>query len=103
MKRVIEELVDDLDGSKADGTTVFAFDGKEYEIDLSRANRTKMAKEFKQYIEHGRLIKRKRGAGSQQRRPDLAQIREWAAENGHRVSAHGRVPEAVVEAYDAVH
>ncbi|MEV8168843.1 histone-like nucleoid-structuring protein Lsr2 [Microbacterium paraoxydans] len=41
-----------------------------------------------------------RSAGSGR---DLAAIRAWAKENGHRVSDRDRVPDAVLEAYDAVH
>lgn len=30
-------------------------------------------------------------------------IRQWAAENGHAVSTRGRIPTAVLQAYDAAH
>lgn len=30
-------------------------------------------------------------------------IREWAATNGHGVSARGRIPVAILQAYDAAH
>ena len=30
-------------------------------------------------------------------------IREWAADNGHVVSARGRIPASVIEAYNAAH
>lgn len=34
--------------------------------------------------------------------PQRAQaIREWAAQNGHTISARGRIPAAIQEAYDA--
>lgn len=33
--------------------------------------------------------------------PQLAAIRAWAGENGHTVSAHGRIPKAVIDAYHA--
>ena len=35
MQRIITELVDDIDGSKAEETVRFAIDGVEYEVDLS--------------------------------------------------------------------
>ena len=35
-------LVDDLNGSKADGTVSFGLDGKSYEIDLSTKNAEKL-------------------------------------------------------------
>jgi len=37
------------------------------------------------------------------RKSDLAAIRSWANQNGYKVSDRGRVPAAVVEAYDAAH
>lgn len=30
-------------------------------------------------------------------------IRQWAADNGHTVSTRGRIPAAVLQAYDAAH
>ncbi|MGW5521728.1 Lsr2 family DNA-binding protein [Gordonia sp. NPDC003950] len=35
--------------------------------------------------------------------PDPAQVREWATANGYSVSARGRLPRNVVDAYDAAH
>ncbi|MEV4179322.1 histone-like nucleoid-structuring protein Lsr2 [Nonomuraea sp. NPDC049709] len=40
----MESFVDDIDGSDAEGTTRFALDGTNYEIDLSGANRDKLEK-----------------------------------------------------------
>ncbi|MFV0375478.1 Lsr2 dimerization domain-containing protein, partial [Microbacterium sp.] len=34
---------------------------------------------------------------------DYGPVREWAAKNGHTVSERGRVPAAVLAAYDAAH
>lgn len=30
-------------------------------------------------------------------------IRQWASENGHNISARGRIPAAIIAAYDAAH
>ena len=38
MQRIITELVDDIDGSKAEETVRFAIDGVEYAVDLSEKN-----------------------------------------------------------------
>lgn len=42
-----------------------------------------------------------RKAAKPARRPDAAAIREWAQANGHEISSRGRIPDAVVAAYDA--
>src|SRR5689334_3457345 len=41
-KRVIHELIDDIDGKPAAESIVFALDGVQYEIDLSAANAAKL-------------------------------------------------------------
>ena len=43
MQRIITELVDDIDGSKAEETVRFAIDGVEYEVDLSGEERQEAA------------------------------------------------------------
>lgn len=98
------ELTDDVDGGKADRTLTFGFDGASYEIDLSRKNATAFEKVLKPYVEAARKV----GRGSA-RRPrkaagpvrDLGAIRSWARANGHEVSDRGRVPAAIIEAYEA--
>lgn len=106
-KRVIEELIDDLDGSPADATVPFAFEGKNYEIDLSGGNRKTFAKAMKDYIDHGRIVKGNGKSATPTRpkrsRDDLAEIRAWARETGYPCSKQGRIPVATVEAYDAAH
>lgn len=101
-KRIIEELIDDLDGSKAQETTTFSVDGKSYEIDLSKSNKVVFLKELKLYIDHARTLKG-RAAVKMVRRPDLPEIRAWAAANKYPSSARGRIPQATMDAYDAEH
>ena len=108
-KRVVTtvELTDDLDGGKADRTLHFAFDGTNYEIDLSKKNATALEKVLKPYVESARKVRqparRGRPAAAARRggRTDLGQIREWARTNGHEISDRGRIPAAVVDAYNA--
>jgi hypothetical protein len=100
------ELSDDIDGGKADRTVAFAFDGANYEIDLSKKNANAFEKAVRPYVEAARKSKPARGRStppkaSSGRRTDLAAIREWAKSNGHEVSDRGRIPSAVVEAYDS--
>jgi hypothetical protein len=103
----IVTLTDDLDGSKADRTVAFGYDGVSYEIDLSKKNATALEKALAPYIAAARKVpsrggRRNRGSASG-RRPDLTAVREWARANGHEISHRGRVPAAILEAYDAAH
>jgi nucleoid-associated protein Lsr2 len=116
-QRTVIELTDDLDGkpfSSGQGETVtFGLEGKEYEIDLSTKNAAKLRDTLAQYVSAGRRV----GGGSSRRgrrssgsatptRPDKEQtraIREWAQSQGYDVSARGRIPANIVEAYEAAH
>lgn len=37
------------------------------------------------------------------RNPEVAAIRAWANDNGHKLSERGRIPAQVVDAYNAAH
>ncbi len=105
----IEHIVDDLDCSASAQTVQFAFDGTLYEIDLSAKNQTAFYKTLKPYIQVSRRVggarprksPGKKRATSRKAAPklDTAAIRAWAAENGIEVSARGRIPNHVLEAY----
>lgn len=102
------ELTDDLDGGRADTTVSFTVDGAAYEIDLSKKNSAAFYKALKPYVESARKARattRRRAAtaGSSRRgsRSDLGEVRAWANNNGYSVSERGRIPAAVLEAYDA--
>ena len=111
-QRVLTQFVDDLDGTeltKRSGQTVnFGLDGKTYEIDLSNRNAKRLREVLHPYINSGRRVTGRRGRRSRRggTRRDPAQtqhIREWAQAHGYEVSERGRIPAAVVEAYDAAH
>jgi len=103
-QRTIVSIVDDLDGGKATQTVKFGLDGAEYEIDLSDKNATKLRKTLTAYTEYGRKLSR---SGRPYRRvkvaPSARDVRAWAKTNGYDVPQRGRVPRAVVEAYDSAH
>jgi Lsr2 len=106
----ITRLIDDLDGSEAQRTVTFAWDGRTYEIDLSKKNAAAFEKTMKPYLAAARSARattarssgrgRSAGAGARRRR-DLQVIRDWARANGHEVSGRGRVSASVIEAYEA--
>jgi hypothetical protein len=99
------EYTDDIDGSKAEGTISFSFEGTNYEIDLSRSNSRAFEKAMAPYIGHARKARatRSRGRGRGGAKHDLSAVRTWASENGYQVAPRGRVAAEVLEAYDAAH
>ncbi|MFC3964878.1 histone-like nucleoid-structuring protein Lsr2 [Nocardia jiangsuensis] len=109
-KKVIVQTIDDLDGeSVADETIEFALDGVGYEIDLSSANAKKLRDELEAWAKHARRVSGRRRqpktpaprAKSADNREQTAAIREWARNNGFEVSARGRIPAEVQQAYRA--
>lgn len=110
-RKTVTSLVDDLDGSVATRTVAFGWQGRSYEIDLSKKNIAAFEKALKPYLSSARTASGGRGKtrtagrrGAKARaaaRPDLSDVRGWARANGFDVSDRGRIPNAVIEAYDA--
>lgn len=110
-KRVTVELVDDLDGQPIDttnggGPVKFALHGRQYEVDLSAANRAKLEDAFAPFIEVARrstaespsvASPNRRGKSS----TEPAAIRNWARTQGIVLSGFGRIPAEVRDAYNA--
>ena len=109
-QRVQVILEDDIDGSEAAGTYSFAFDGVEYEIDLSTENVESLSNALAPWIGHARRVGgRRRRAGA---KPAAAtngassatsDIRAWAQDQGYEVSSRGRVSSEIREAYESAH
>lgn len=106
-QRVEVLLIDDLDGGEASETVTFGLDGSTYEIDLSSDNAEKLRESLGSFIEVGRKKVRKttrsktktsRSSSNPQR---AAQIRAWAKEAGLDVNERGRIPQSVVDQYEA--
>jgi len=103
-QKVTVVLEDDLSGGPAEQTVRFAFEGIDYEIDLSAKNAAAFGKQLAPYLEHarraGRAQSRRPGrtAAGRQRSGD---IRAWAKEQGLAVSERGRIPASVLEQYQA--
>lgn len=99
-------LIDDLDGSDADETISFAVDGVTYEIDLNAENAAELREAFAKWIGHARKAggrRTTRRASSSSGGGNTAAIREWARDNGYKVSDRGRVSAEIREAYAAAH
>jgi hypothetical protein len=100
-------LVDDLDGSEADEKVEFALDGRSYEIDLSSTNSAKLRDALAPYVSAARRLAGRRSLGGSPRpsvdREQNQAIREWAHQQGLKISERGRIPSNVLEAYRASH
>ncbi|MCB5179526.1 histone-like nucleoid-structuring protein Lsr2 [Streptomyces antimicrobicus] len=106
-QKVEIKLIDDLDGSEATQTVVFALDGKTYEIDLNDAHASRLRDELAPYVGAGRKMGGARTAarrmGSNKPAEDTAAIRAWAKGQGLEVNDRGRVPADIKEAYAKAH
>ncbi|WP_375498246.1 Lsr2 family protein [uncultured Jatrophihabitans sp.] len=100
------EFIDDIDGGSAAGTVSFSFEGTNYEIDLSKKNKTALEKALKPYVEHARRARaprRRASSGAASRRQNLPAIRAWARDNGFEVSDRGRISQEISDAFAAAH
>ena len=100
-------LIDDLDGSEAEGTVRFGLDGTEYEIDLNAEHAQALREALARYVGSARR------AGGGARRParggrrtpaggvDSTEVREWAKAQGIEVKDRGRVPAELVVRFKA--
>jgi len=94
-------LIDDLSGESADETVTFGFDGTAYEIDLTKANAGRLREAMAEYIAAARKAGSVKSQSTGERMPrETAQaMRAWAAANGIELASRGRIPHAVVSAY----
>ena len=115
-KKQVTVYTDDISGAEVSDaqTMTFAFEGQRYEIDLGKNNADAFRAAMKPYLKAARKAtaaattsttltrktKKKDGGAS---RSNLAQVREWAAANGLKVSDRGRISASITQAYDAAH
>lgn len=105
-RKVTVTLTDDTDATlRADETVRFALDGVEYEIDLSNSNASRLRTALAPYAENGRRVggrvNRGRPTAGVTPKSDTDAVRAWARENGHTVADRGRIPQTIIEAYEA--
>jgi hypothetical protein len=99
-------LIDDLDGSEAEGTFRFGLDGTEYEIDLSAEHPLALRDALARYVSAARRPGgARRPARSGRRAPESGlnstEVREWAKAQGIEVKDRGRVPAELVVKFKA--
>lgn len=104
-RRVHVIVTDDVDGSEAAETVMFALEGLQYEIDLSEANAAQFRDSLRPWVERARRRTGRRGgsATSKAGKEKMAQIRRWGRQNGFQVSERGRISQALQDAYSAAH
>ena len=110
-------LVCDLHDDEVEGseTVTFGLDGTSYEIDVCDDHAGELRDAFAPFVGAARRAGRAPAAPAQRRggrrasgggsgdKQRVQDIREWARNNGHKVSERGRLSAAVVEAYEAAH
>jgi hypothetical protein len=100
------KLVDDIDGSEASQTVAFALEGRSYEIDLSEKNAARLRDALSDYVKAGRRSGGRASNGARSprttatKREETTAIRQWARDNGHKISDRGRIPSNVLQAYE---
>ncbi len=114
-KRIEIILIDDLDGSNADGTVRFGIGDQLYEIDLSVKHSNELYTALEKFRENGRRIGRVRldgrgGSRTRARRrttdttPEKNKaIRDWAERQGLTVASRGRIPQDIVDRFEQAH
>lgn len=104
MQKTVVTMTDDLTGKEYEkGETItFAFEGKEYEIDLNAFNARNFRRSMTKYVANARKVAEGRKTDGRKIKHDpeyVHSVRAWAKENGYEVSDRGRVPNAIYEAY----
>jgi Lsr2 len=105
-QRVVVRLTDDLSGAETPAgkgeTVTFSLDGRSYEIDLTAKNASVLRKALRPYLEAARPVKGARPRPVRTRiSADTHTVKQWARANGYEVKSRGRVPKAVVAAFEA--
>ncbi len=100
-RKIVTELVDDIDGSPANETVLFALDGVTYEVDLTKKNAVGLRNAFAKYVGAGRRTRGGRPRATRSRvTSDSRTIRIWAKANNVPVTDRGRIPASVVAQFN---
>lgn len=100
-------LVDDIDGTEAAETVSFGLDRFAYEIDLTTKRAAELRGALAEFVSSARRVVEPAARTRRQQGPAVADPeqtrakREWARQNGFKVSDRGRIPTEVEEAYNA--
>lgn len=99
-------LISDVSGKELgeDGQTIkFGFLGVDYELDVSQDEADEFVQMMEKYVNAARRVggRRQSDRSGSADRARMAQIREWARENGIQVSSRGRIAQHVIDAYES--
>src|SRR5262245_59675958 len=104
-QRVVVRLTDDLSGAEIPAgrgeTVTFSLDGRSYEIDLTAKNANGLRRMLRPYIDAARAIEGSRRPVRTRVAADTRTVKQWARANGYQVRDRGRIPNAVMAAFDA--
>jgi hypothetical protein len=105
-RRVVVRLTDDLSGAEIPAgrgeTVIFSLDGQTFEIDLTARNANGLRRVLRPYMEAGRPSTAARRHTVRSRVSANARtVKQWARANGYQVHDRGRIPNAVMAAFDA--
>ena len=103
-QRTVITLVDDLDHKEIEtgGKTIrFAYEGIQYEIDLSEKHAKKLDTALAPFVAaarraDGRAARRSKAVPAA---VDPKVVRKWAESNGIEISVRGRIPAHVMDQY----
>jgi hypothetical protein len=103
MQKIVQTMVDDIDGSDATTTITFSVSGVDYSIDLNDKNVAKFEKAIAPFVQHGQRIggRRQRGATVTKLAGNAKAVRSWAQANGYDIPDRGRIPGDIIAAYEA--
>ena len=100
-------LIDDLDGSEAEGTVLFGLDGAHYEIDLSTEHAKALRTALARYADAGRKVtgtaRRQLRMAARLPRASISstEVRTWAKAHGVELKERGRIPAGILAQYQA--
>jgi signal transduction histidine kinase len=92
-KTVTVTLVDDIDGTCADETVTFSFDGARYESDVATDNADKLCAQLNTCAAAGRTQDKSLSHGARN------VLRQWGRRHGHDVAERGQLPVYLVDAF----
>ena len=106
-RETVVKLIDDLDGSVADGTVTFSIDGYVYQIDLNSGNESNLRSAIAPFVDVARRVRGGGSAATGSARPSRAgdrerntAIRTWALQEGVDLPARGRIANVVQDAFE---
>jgi cytochrome c553 len=107
------EYTDDLTGEALEENDIhtvnFSYGNQDYEIDLSTKNYDELDRTLSKYTSKARRVGKTEKVVGRRRNTlasvsnHLAAVREWAGNNGYKVSPRGRISQEVLDAYNAAH